>query len=790
MADKYNPQAIEKKWRDYWAKNNLIKASMNTKKGKYYCLDMFPYPSGEGLHVGHWRGYVQSDIWSRYQLMQGKQVLHPMGWDAFGLPAENRAIKHGIHPQESNKQAIPNMKRQLAEIGALYDWDREIDTSSPEYYKWTQWLFLLLYKNGLAYRQEAEVNWCPQDKTVLANEQVINGLCERCGSSVTKKSLKQWFFKITDYADELLNYDGVDWPQRVKTMQRNWIGKSEGVSLNFPVKDYNLKIEIFTTRPDTIFGATFLALAPEHPLVDTITTSAQVMAVKNYQETARKKTEIERTATDKEKTGVFTGAFASNPFTKQAIPIWIADYVLHTYGTGAIMSVPAHDERDYEFALKYDLPIVQVIVNENQTLPIVDNGTLIHSQDFDGLTVVEASRAVTEEALKRGIGKAATTYRLHDWLISRQRYWGCPIPIIYCDEHGEVPVPLDQLPVTLPHQADFQPGGDSPLARNDNFVQTICPHCGKAAKRETDTMDTFVDSSWYFLRFTDPHNDQAAFASEKTNYWMPVDQYVGGIEHAILHLLYARFITKALADAGIINFREPFKRLFNVGMIYLHGKKMSKSKGNIVNPDELVAKYGADTLRGYEMFIAPADQDAEWNPNSIAGVYRFLQRAWELINASHTQKTELLPLTHRLIKKTTDELERFSFNTVVSGLMTYLNKAEKLDLSKADKEAFLKLLSPIFPHFAEEVWQMLGNKSTIFRSSWPKYDEELLKESMANFIVQINGKVKGTVIAASNSSEQQVLEVAMANPKLKSLLNIKNAQKIVFVPGRLVNFVI
>lgn len=784
MAEKYNPQAIETKWREAWQNLGLAKAEMKKGQPKYYCLDMFPYPSGEGLHVGHWRGYVMSDVWSRYQMMQGKQVLHPMGWDAFGLPAENRAIKQGIHPAESTKIAIENMKRQLQETGAMYDWSREINTSTPDYYRWTQWLFLQLYKMGLAYRKEAEVNWCPQDQTVLANEQVIDGRCERCGTEVTKKALRQWFFKITDYAEELLNFDDIEWPERVKLMQRNWIGKSEGAQIFFSLQNHEERIEVFTTRPDTIFGATFLVLAPEHALVEKITSNEQQAAVNEYREAAKRKSEIERTATDKEKSGVFTGTYAINPLTNEPIPVWIADYVLATYGTGAIMAVPAHDERDYAFAQKFDLPIIEVIESSGQPLPFAEKGSIKVEGKYQGKQLDE----IIDDLLESIGGNKKTTYRLRDWLISRQRYWGCPIPIVYCDNCGEVPVSEENLPVELPHQADFQPGGESPLARDPQFVHTNCPKCGQPAKRETDTMDTFVDSSWYYLRYCDPHNDEQVFAPDKIQYWMPVDQYVGGIEHAILHLLYARFFTKALVDANLVTFREPFKRLFNIGMIYLHGKKMSKSKGNVVNPDELVARYGADTLRGYEMFIAPADQDAEWNQNGVSGVYRFLNRAWNILVDSNNA-SEDLNNTHRLTKKVTEDLETFSFNTVVSSFMSYINEVEGKPLSLNDKKVFVRLLAPVFPHFAEEVWQQLGETDSIFKSSWPVFDPNKLAEAMVNFVVQVNGKTKGTVQASPDATQETIIDLIGQDTKLNNI-SIENTKKIIFVPGRLINFVV
>lgn len=782
MSAKYDPMAIEKKWNARW--QELLPAlNQESDKSKYYCLDMFPYPSGEGLHVGHWRGYVLSDTWARYQRMLGKQVMHPMGWDAFGLPAENRAIKQGIHPQESNKQAISNMKRQLMETGSWYDWDREVNTATPEYYRWTQWLFLQLYNKGLAYRKEAEVNWCPSDKTVLANEQVIEGHCERCGTAVTKKALKQWFFKITEYADELLDFSGIEWPERVKTMQTNWIGRSEGAEIIFPIKDSQEKITVFTTRADTLFGVTFLILAPEHPLVEQLTTTEQQESIKQYQEAARRKTEIERSATDKEKTGVFTGSYAIHPLTNDILPIWVADYVLATYGTGAVMGVPAHDERDQVFAENFSLPIVPVIEEAENDQP-----RLINSEEFNNLHPTGALEKIIEAVSAKGFGSRKTTYRLRDWLISRQRYWGAPIPIIYCSEHGEVPVPEEQLPVILPDDVDFQPGGESPLARHSAFSETVCPICQQPARRETDTMDTFVDSSWYFLRYCDPHNTQEAFAKSLVDRWMPVDQYVGGIEHAILHLLYARFFTKALADIGLVSHREPFQRLFNIGMIYLDGKKMSKSKGNVVNPDDLVSRYGTDTLRGYELFIAPADQDAEWNSNGVAGVYRFLNRAWELF-VQPAIEGQMSALTHRLIKDVTEDLEGFRFNTVISSLMSYLNASKGQLLTLADQKAVIQLMAPVFPYFAEEAWEKLGQPGSIFQSTWPIYDPAKLESDTAQIVIQISGKTRGIVEADRNIVQEALIEQISASG-IVAQYPIDQAIKIVYVPGRLINFVL
>lgn len=795
MAKDYQPQQIEPKWRQYWQDKGLAKAFIDSKRTKYYCLDMFPYPSGEGLHVGHWRGYVLSDTWTRYQLMMGKSVLHPMGWDAFGLPAENRAIKDSIHPKGSTTKAIANMKRQLIETGALYDWSREINTSHPDYYRWTQWLFLQLYHNGLAYRQEAEVNWCPNDKTVLANEQVIDSSCERCGAQVTKKLLKQWFFRITAYADELLDFSQIDWPQRVKTMQTNWIGKSEGGLITFAIND--AVVQVFTTRPDTLFGASYVVLAPENKLVDRLKDQiANWAEVAAYRQAARTKSEIERVADQSQKTGVrLTGLTAVNPINNQELPVWIADYVLASYGTGAIMAVPAHDQRDFDFAKQFGLSIVRVIESEGSSgdRAAEDQGILTNSGQYNGLDNIEAGRQIVKDLKARDLAEYSITYHLRDWLISRQRYWGTPIPIIYCDEHGEVPVPEDQLPVELPYEADFKPSGKSPLARDPKFVKTTCPICRQPAKRETDTMDTFVDSSWYYLRYCDPKNQQRVFDPELVRHWMPVDLYIGGIEHAILHLLYARFFTKALADIGLVKFREPFKQLFNIGIIHLHGKKMSKSKGNVVNPDTLVQKYGADTLRGYELFIAPADQDTEWNVNGVAGVYRFLHRAWQLITKPTKESEQTLTETHQLIDSISNDFASFSFNTIVSSLMSYLNAVENRQPSRADLRIFVQLMAPVFPHFAEEAWQQLGQNlvagESIFRSEWPQADPQRLRQAMAILAVQINGRLRGTIKVAVASSQAEVEKTVAADRRFQSIAK-QTIEKIIYIPGRIINFVI
>ncbi len=801
MEEKYQPQTIEPKWRAAWAEMALAKAELSSDKAKYYGLDMFPYPSGEGLHVGHWRGYVLSDILARYQMMHNKQVLHPMGWDAFGLPAENRAIKQGVHPKESTVQAIANMKRQLGEMGALFDWSREINSSEPDYYRWTQWLFIQLYNKGLAYRKESLVNWCPKDQTVLANEQVIDGACERCGTPVIKKSLKQWFFKITDYAEELLNFDDIDWPERVKTMQRNWIGKSEGLLFTSPIKDTSLTIQTFSAHYQACYADTFVVIAPDHPflplLLEGLPNKAEILAQAQAMVQKRIKAGYE---TDKEVEGIFTGRYTVDPLGNGDLPIWIANYVLADYGTG-IVKASAHDERDWRFAKKYGIKLkVGLVPDDPELRKQVEDFSLCYS-DFSQGKLTEPSQLAGQNALassealiayltSRGLAERKTTYKLRDWLISRQRYWGAPIPIIYCQTDGEVLVPADQLPVLLPHDVDFQPTGESPLARSPQFVDTVCPKCGKPARRETDTMDTFVDSSWYFLRFCDPQNSTQPFDKSSVDYWMPVDQYVGGIEHAILHLLYARFFTKALADSGLLDFREPFSRLFNIGMIYLDGKKMSKSKGNVISPDEIVSRYGTDTLRGYEMFIAPVAADAEWNQNGLAGVYRFLNKAWAMLANVSSVEPEISARTHQLIKSVTTDLEAFSFNTVVSHLMTYVNDMSQQSVGLVDKKVFTKLMAPIFPHFAEEVWQQLGEGDSIFRSLWPEYDPAHLVSDQQTLIIQVDGKTRGKIVALASIGQAELETAALADPKIASFLAGQSVRKTVFIPGRLINFVL
>ena len=788
----YNFTAIEKKWQKIWSKSGLFNAKDFDKRPKFYCLDMFPYPSGSGLHVGHWRGYVLSDTMARFYKMQGKNVLHPMGYDAFGLPAENAAIKKGIHPKKFTYQAIEKFDRQLRQLGAMYDWERRLVTSFPLYYKWTQWLFLQLYKKGLAYRKEAQVNFCPSCQTVLANEQVIDGQCERCESEVEKKVLKQWFFKITDYSQRLLDdLEKIDWPQRVKIMQKNWIGRSQGAMIKFKVAGGNEVIEVFTTRPDTLYGATFMVLAPEHPLILKITKASNKARVEKYINETLKKKEWERESGKGEKTGVFLGSYAINPINNQKIPIWTADYVLTSYGTGAVMSVPAHDKRDFQFAKKFDLLINVVISKDGKNIKDLseayeDIGKMINSGKYNGLDAIEAGKEIVKDL--KNAARPAVNYRLRDWLISRQRYWGAPIPIIYCEKCGEVPIPEKDLPVLLPENIEYKPTGQSPLLNIKEFVNVPCPKCHKMAKRETDTMDTFVCSSWYYLRYTDPKNDKAFADWKKIDYWCPVDLYIGGIEHAILHLLYSRFVAKVLYDLKLISFDEPFKKLFNIGMIYLHGAKMSKSKGNVISPDELITKYGTDSLRGYELFIGPPDQDSEWNPNGITGVFRFLEKLWNIIQGELSSEDRNQYLINLVVKKVTQDLDNFSHNTAIAHLMETLNKLDKP--SQKEMEIFIQLCAPFFPHISCEIWQKLGQKDCIFDALWPQYDENVLVLKKITLPVQINGKLKGVVEIDQSQKEDEIVEIAKQNPKISDCISRKKIEKVIYRSGKILNFVI
>ncbi|MCX6011389.1 MAG: leucine--tRNA ligase, partial [Chloroflexi bacterium] len=749
MTANYNPGAIEKKWQQRWADDKLYETSEDSPRPKWYALTMFPYTSGD-LHIGHWYAMAPSDVSARFKRMQGYNVLHPMGFDAFGLPAENAAIKRGIHPFVWTMQNVENMRRQLKSLGAIYDWSREVITCLPDYYKWTQWFFLKLYEHGLAYRGQAQVNWCPQCQTVLANEQVLDGSCERCGAAVIKRDLEQWFFRITKYADELMEFDGIDWPERIKIMQRNWVGKSTGTEISFALDHpaaTEKEIRVFTTRPDTAFGVTFMVLAPEHPLVERLTSPDKKAEVEEYIARTRRQTEIERLSTEKEKDGVFIGAYVTNRLNGEKVPIWIADYVLLGYGTGAVMAVPAHDERDFAFAKKYGLPIRVVVAppdwdGKELEEAYIEPGTMVNSGQFDKLPSEKGIEAISDFLEKKGWGKRAVSYRLRDWLISRQRYWGAPIPMIYCQKFGVVPVPEKELPVLLPEDAEFKPTGESPLKYNEKFVNTKCPRCGSPAKRETDTMDTFMCSSWYFLRYASPHYEKAAFDDKKAKYWLPVDLYTGGAEHAVMHLFYARFFAKALRDMGIIGFGEPFTRLFNQGVIIAEKHKMSKSRGNVITPDAYVSELGADAVRAYLMFVAPWEQGGEWNDSGISGISRWLNRLWKLVLGGYNQDAKDNPaekeralsrLTHQTIRKVTQDLEKLRLNTMIAALMEYTNylaktKEEGIIGDIAWKEAvdtLQLLLAPTAPHLAEELWQQTGHQYSIHNQSWPKWDEAL-----------------------------------------------------------------
>lgn len=802
MSTKYNFKEIEEKWRKIWEENPVNPP--DDSKPKYYCLDMFPYPSGNGLHVGHWRGYVLSDVISRQKLMEGYELLHPMGWDAFGLPAENYAIKTGTHPSEATKKSISNIKRQVNDIAAIYDWDKEINTTDPEYYKWTQWIFIQMFKNGLAYEKEMPLNWCPNCKAVLANEEATNGVCDRCGATVTKKNLRQWMLRITKYADRLLNdLDKLDWPEKVKKMQSDWIGKSYGAEIDFPVDGTDKAIKVYTTRPDTLYGATFMVLSPEHPIVKEITTAEYKDAMDKYCYEASTKSNVSR-MTDKEKTGVFTGSYGINPLNGAKTPIWVSDYVLADYGTGAIMCVPAHDDRDFEFAKKFDLPIIQVISKdgkevENLTEAYTEPGIMINSNEFNGMKSEDAKKKVPDYMEEKGFGKKTVNFKLRDWVFSRQRYWGEPIPLIHCEKCGTVPVPEDQLPVILPNVKSYKPTdtGESPLAAIDEWVNTTCPCCGGPAKRETNTMPQWAGSSWYYLRYCDNHNDKELASKEALKKWLPVDMYVGGVEHAVLHLLYARFYTKFLHDIGVVDFDEPFKRLFNQGMITKDGAKMSKNKGNVVSPDETVENYGCDSLRMYELFIGPPELDSEWDDNGIDGVFRYLNKVWKFVNEYKDKlvekpTAEMEFVKNKLTCEITKRLEALTLNTVVSGFMEYTNKMIAVakaagGIDKDSLETLTLLLAPFTPHISEEMWQLLGHNTSVFTHGWPKYDESKLKEETVNIAVQINGKVKVQLSVDPNADKDTVLAAAKATLGDKLSGNIV---KEIYVPGRIVNIVV
>ncbi len=925
MADRYNPQEIEKKWQQKWAGDKLYEVNDNDPRPKYYALTMFPYTSGD-LHIGHWYNNVPIDAYARYMRMRGYNVLHPMGFDAFGLPAENAAIRRGIHPFTWTMQNIENMRRQLKSIGAVYDWSREVITCLPDYYLWTQWFFLKLYEAGLAYRAKAPVNWCPNCQTVLANEQVVGeDVCERCGTAVVRRDLEQWFFRITKYADELMEFEGVDWPERIKIMQRNWIGRSQGTEISFGLDHPGVdekEIRVFTTRPDTTYGVTFMVLAPEHPLVMKLTTHDKKAEVENYITSSRRQSEIERLSTEKEKDGVFTGAYCINRLNGKKVPIWIADYVLLSYGTGAVMAVPAHDERDFAFALKYGLPVIPVIdrtdgvaksfafpgtmregfeqelkkagfsytgaeiggqyvtlngeaqikqyidlmkqylkpdswndivgsawlfffagedgvetlsldsietekeilkrckamessVRERRTvmemlntlefyrdmLFYADYGTMIHSGEFSGNQ--DGINAVSEYLEEKGWGRRTVSYKIRDWLISRQRYWGAPIPMVFCDKCGIVPIPEKDLPVLLPEDAEFKPTGESPLKYNEKFVNTTCPKCGSPAKRETDTMDTFACSSWYYLRYCSPRNDAAAFDDKEVKMWCPVDFYTGGAEHAVMHLLYVRFFTKAIHDMGLVDFSEPFKKLFNQGTIIFGKHKMSKSRGNVVNPDYYVAELGADTVRTYLMFIGPWDQGGEWDDSGISGMSRWMNRIWKLAldgyrSAGAQGDDELARMTHQTIKKVTEDIERVHFNTMVAALMEFTNYLHKVKEARTvDKEAWesaiktlLLLLAPTVPHLAEELWKQKGYEYSVHNQAWPEWDKALVAHDEFTLVIQVNGKLRDKVTVPVSIAEDEAKKIAAEQEKVKPYLEGRGVVKVIYVPGKLVNIVV
>ena len=821
MAERYDFRAIEQKWQKYWEENDVFHTDENSDKEKYYVLEMFPYPSGK-LHMGHVRNYSIGDVIARYMRMKGMNVLHPMGWDSFGLPAENAAIKNGIRPDIWTHDNIAEMKNQLKSLGLSYDWDREVATCKEEYYKWTQWLFIQFFNKGLAYKKKNPVNWCPSCQTVLANEQVVDGVCERCKSPVGKKELSQWYFKITDYAERLL--DDLDklpgWPEKVKLMQKNWIGKSVGAEVDFDIVGHDEKMKIFTTRPDTLYGVTFMVLAPEHPLVKELITPEHQAEVDVFMDKLQYLSDIDRNSTTLEKEGCFTGSYAVNPLTGKNVPIYIANYILMDYGTGAIMAVPAHDQRDFDFAAKYGIDIIPVIDPEDPDIDINDlkeafvaEGTMINSGDFNGLNNKEAMPKIIDYIESKGIGKKTVNFRLRDWLISRQRYWGAPIPMIYCEDCGWVPEKEENLPVLLPTDVEFTGKGESPLTTSESFAHAVCPHCGKPAKREMDTMDTFVDSSWYFLRYTDAKNDKEAFNKEKADYWMNVDQYIGGVEHAILHLLYARFYTKVLHDLGLTDADEPFKNLLTQGMVLMDGSKMSKSKGNIVSPTEIIDKYGSDTARLFILFAAPPDRDLEWSETGVEGSYKFLNRVWRLVleiieNADETQKAEVSTADDRqlyyelnkTVKRVTECLAagRFSFNTSISSIMELVNEMYRYKETEAPdyalmREAAVKLvlvLSPFVPHICEEMWQKLGFEHSLYFEKWPEYDESALVLDTVEIVVQLNGKVKMKADVASGLSREELADIMLADERVKELTAGKNVVKVIAVPGKLVNIVV
>lgn len=817
-------QAMEERWQRVWEEQGIYRSERNSDptQEKYYCLEMLPYPSGR-IHMGHVRNYSIGDVVARYMRMNGRNVLHPMGWDAFGLPAENAAIKNKVPPHDWTQANVADMRQQLKRMGLSYDWEREIDSSTPEYYRFTQWFFLQMYKRGLAYRKRAQVNWCPSCQTVLANEQVVGGACERCDTPVTETDLEQWFFRITAYADRLLaNLDKLDgWPERVKTMQRNWIGKSFGVEIRFPIVGHDNELVVFTTRPDTIYGVTYMVMAPEHPMVaELIKDAPNREEIEAFIQRVKAEDDIARSAEDRDKEGIDTGARCKNPITGEEIPIYLGDYVLMGYGTGAIMAVPAHDSRDFAFAKKYGLPIRQVIRPEEEsdlaelTEAYIGEGVMVNSGEYNGMASTEAWDRIADALEAQGWGERKVQYRLRDWLISRQRFWGAPIPIIYCPDCGTVPVPEDELPVLLPRQVEFEPTGRSPLVTNADFVNTKCPSCGGPARRETDTMDTFVDSSWYFLRYCDPKNDKLPFSREEVDYWMPVDQYIGGVEHAILHLMYARFFTMVLYDLGLVGTEEPFTNLLTQGMVLKDGAKMSKSKGNVVDPDPIIHEYGADTTRLFVLFAAPPERDLEWSDAGVEGAYRFINRVWRLVDewadrlggveatstgdqlegAHHTMRGDI----HRALAKVTSDIQRFQFNTAISTVMELVNSVyaykERSDVQagvvREALEHIVLMLAPFTPHLSEELWHRLGYDRSVHLQKWPTVDEAAARVDEVTIVVQVNGKVRERLQVPVDADEESVREHALALPRIAELTAGKSVRKVIFVPKRLINIVV
>mgnify|MGYP002460338461 FL=1 len=821
---KYDFKTIEEKWQKKWEADHAFKTTEDTSKPKYYALEMFPYPSGN-LHMGHVRNYSIGDVVARYKKMQGFNVLHPMGWDSFGLPAENAAIKHGTPPAEWTWKNIDNMRTQLKRLGFAIDWDREVATAKEEYYKFTQWMFLQLFKNGLAYKKKSFVNWCPSCQTVLANEQVVNGKCERCKSEVGKRDLEQWFFSITKYADRLLkDIDKLGgWPDKVKSMQTNWIGKSEGAELKFRLDGSDEELTVFTTRPDTVYGVSYMVIAPEHPIVESLISGRpEEAACREFIKKVHGMSEIMRSSTDTEKEGVFTGRYVINPLNGKKVPLYLANYVFLDYGTGIVMGVPAHDQRDFDFAKKYNLPIEIVVQPEGQNMKGEDlteafaaEGIMENSGEFDGMNNREALKKIIDYVEEKGIGERKVNFRLRDWLISRQRYWGAPIPVVYCEKCGTVPIPESELPVRLPENVKFAGQGKSPLSECEEFMNTTCPKCGGHARRESDTMDTFVCSSWYYLRYCDPHNDKMPFAKDKVDYWMNVDQYIGGVEHAILHLLYARFFTKVLYDLGYVSCEEPFENLLTQGMVLKDGSKMSKSVGNVVSPDEIVAKYGADTARLFILFAAPPERDLDWNDTAVEGAYKFLNRVWravdelkpfmsdeKVVSASlNAEEKKLRFAVNASIKKVTEDFERFSFNTAISSIMEMVNELYRYKDATAPESyskpligealrSLIVLLSPIVPHITQEMWESIGNDTALFDTPWPSFDESALVVSEVEIVVQINGKIRDKMTVSADLSREQMEEIAKTSDKVKSLIGDKQIVKVIAVPKKLINIVV